>query len=200
LKYDVLILADEIHADLTFADHQHIPIASLSEEIANQTITCMAPSKTFNLAGLQVSYCFTPDKEKRATLNNAFLKQGMNMLNTMAITAMDAAYRHGEPWLNELMTVLKGHQEYVTEMFAKHANKLKVIQSEGTYLLWIDCSELNMSPRDLKKFMIEEARVGLNAGIDYGEEGELFMRMNIACPRSTVEEGVQRIIDAVNSL
>lgn len=199
LKYDVLIFSDEIHADLIFPEEQHISIASLSEEIANQTITCMAPSKTFNLAGLQASYAITPDREKREKLEKTFDKQGIHMLNTMAITALEAAYNHGKPWLDELMSVLKGHQEYVTEMFKKHADSLKVTKSEGTYLLWIDCSELNMDASELKKFMIEKAGVGLNSGIDYGEEGEQFMRMNIACPRETLVEGVNRIIEAVKT-
>jgi len=199
LKYDVLIFSDEIHADLIFPEEQHISIASLSEEIANQTITCMAPSKTFNLAGLQASYAITPDREKREKLEKTFDKQGIHMLNTMAITALEAAYNHGKPWLDELMSVLKGHQEYVTEMLKKHADSLKVTKSEGTYLLWIDCSELNMDASELKKFMIEKAGVGLNSGIDYGEEGEQFMRMNIACPRETLVEGVNRIIEAVKT-
>lgn len=200
LAYDVLILSDEIHADLTFPNEKHIPIASLSDEIAQQTITCMSPSKTFNLAGLQGSFAVTPDKKKQVKLAKAFQKQGLYMLNTMAITAMEAAYKHGASWLDELRTVIKRNREYVVSMFDKHAPSLKVTKSEGTYLLWIDCSALGMDAKELKKFMIEKARVGLNAGIDYGEEGRQFMRMNIACPRKTLEEGVNRIIEAVKAL
>lgn len=200
LAYDVLILSDEIHADLTFPNEKHIPIASLSDEIAQQTITCMSPSKTFNLAGLQGSFAVTPDKKKQVKLAKAFQKQGLYMLNTMAITAMEAAYKHGASWLDELRTVIKRNREYVVSMFDKHAPSLKVTKSEGTYLLWIDCSALGMDAKELKKFMIEKARVGLNAGIDYGEEGRQFMRMNIACPRKTLEEGVIRIIEAVKAL
>lgn len=200
LEYDVLILSDEIHADLTFPGVNHIPIASLSEEIANETITCMSPSKTFNLAGLQGSFAVTPDRKKQVLLQNAFQKQGLFMLNTMAITAMEAAYLHGGEWLDELKSVLQRNREYVVTMFEKHAPTLKIIQSEGTYLLWIDCSRLKMNATELKTFMTEKARVGLNAGADYGEEGEQFMRMNIACPSKTLEEGVKRIIEAVQSL
>lgn len=200
LAYDVLILSDEIHADLTFPNEKHIPIASLSDEIAQQTITCMSPSKTFNLAGLQGSFAVTPNKKKQVKLAKAFQKQGLYMLNTMAITAMEAAYKHGASWLDELRTVIKRNREYVVSMFDKHAPSLKVTKSEGTYLLWIDCSALGMDAKELKKFMIEKARVGLNAGIDYGEEGRQFMRMNIACPRKTLEEGVNRIIEAVKAL
>ncbi|WP_337018595.1 MalY/PatB family protein [Oceanobacillus massiliensis] len=200
LKYDVIILSDEIHSDLIFPGQKHYPIASLSEEIANQTITCMAPSKTFNLAGLDASYVITPNKDNREKLDNIFNKQGFhNMLNTMGNTALEAAYTHGEAWLDELVTILDSHASYVKEIFEKNT-KLKVIHAEGTYLLWIDCSALEMDSKELKKFMIEKGRVGLNAGVDYGEEGEHFMRINIACPRATLEEGVNRIIKAVNSI
>lgn len=200
LKYDVLILSDEIHGDLIYPNEKHIPIASLSDDIADQTITCMSPSKTFNLAGLQASYIITTDKEKRDALDKQLGSQGHHMLNTMGNTAMEAAYLHGEEWLDELRTVLKEHQEYVTEMFAENTDVLEVTRSEGTYLLWIDCTAMQMDSKQLKKFMIENAKVGLNTGTDYGEEGKTFMRMNIACPRETLEEGVKRIIGAVNKL
>ncbi|GAB3047550.1 MalY/PatB family protein [Virgibacillus ainsalahensis] len=198
LKYNVLILSDEIHSDLIYPGEQHIPLASLSEEIAEHTITCMSPSKTFNLAGLQASYVITKDKTKRKALDEMLSKQGHGMLNTMGNTALEASYVHGEEWLEELKTVLKENKVYVTEELEKHT-ELKVIRSEGTYLLWIDCSSLEMDNKTLKKFMIEKAKVGLNTGADYGEEGEYFMRMNIACPKATVEEGVKRIINAVNN-
>ncbi|WP_084157487.1 MalY/PatB family protein [Oceanobacillus manasiensis] len=200
VKHNVLIISDEIHCDLVFDGNKHIPIASLSDDIAQQTITCMAPSKTFNLAGLQASYVVTSDKKKRQLLEEHFNKQGAHMLNVMGNTALEAAYSHGGPWLDELLDVLSDNKTYVKEMFAEHASDLKVIDSQGTYLLWIDCSSLEMDTKELKKFMIEKAKVGLNTGIDYGEEGEQFMRMNIGCPKATVEEGVQRIIEAVQSL
>lgn len=200
LKYDVLIISDEIHADLVYPGKHHIPIASLSEEIANQTITCMAPSKTFNLAGLETSYTITPNEELRNKLKAQFSKQGYsNSLNTMANTALEAAYNNGKSWLDELVTVLSSHQQYVTEMFKEHAPELSVVQGEGTYLLWIDCTALGLSSKELKQFFIEKAKVGLNAGFDYGDEGEQFMRMNIACPKATLADGVKQIIDAVKN-
>lgn len=200
LKYDVLILSDEIHGDLVFPGQKHIPIASLSKEIAEQTITCMAPSKTFNLAGLDASYVITSDDEKRKALDISFNKQGFNnSLNTMGNIAMEAAYTYGGPWLNELMELMESHYHYVKESFEKHAPELKVVNSEGTYLLWIDCSALGLSAADLRTFFVKEAKVGLNAGIDYGEEAEQFMRMNIGCPRATLEEAVERMISAVKN-
>lgn len=200
VKYDVLIISDEIHGDLVFPGNKHIPIASLSEEIALQTITCMAPSKTFNLAGLQASYVVTPDKQKRIALEEHFNKQGAHMLNIMGNTALEAAYLHGGPWLDELLQVLYDNKTYVKEMFAEHASDLEVIDSQGTYLLWIDCTRLGMDEKELKKFMIEKAKVGMNTGIEYGDEGKHFMRMNIGCPKATVEEGVQRIIHAIQTI
>lgn len=149
LQYDAMIFSDEIHADLVFKGHKHLPIASLSEEIADQTITCMAPSKTFNLAGLQASYAITSNKQNKQKLEKAFLRQGLNnSLNGMAVTAMEAAYRHGEPWLEELLEVIQSHTAYIKERFADEAPELKVTKSEGTYLVWVDCSELNMDKKN----------------------------------------------------
>lgn len=199
LKYDVLILSDEIHGDLIYPGYQHIPIASLSQEISEQTITCMSPSKTFNLAGLQASYLITENKEKRDQLDQHFLKQGLNTLNTMGNLALEAAYRYGEPWLEELINTLNSHQKYVIKMFEAHTPELKVIRSEGTYLLWIDCSGLNMDNKELHQFMIDKAKIGLNPGTGYGEEGDQFMRINIACPQATLEDGINRIINAVRN-
>lgn len=200
LKYDVMIFSDEIHADLVFPGEKHTPIASLSDEVLENTITCMAPSKTFNLAGLEASYVIAADAEKRKKLKNQFLKSGYNgLLNTMANTALEAAYTYGKPWLEELMQLLENHKNYVTEQLEAETN-LKVTRSEGTYLLWLDCTGLGLSGKELKQFMIEKAKVGLNAGLDYGDEGEQYMRMNIACPRATLEEGVNRIIDAVKNI
>ncbi|GFZ83281.1 cystathionine beta-lyase PatB [Compostibacillus humi] len=200
LKYDVMIFSDEIHADLVFPGEKHTPIASLSDEVLENTITCMAPSKTFNLAGLEASYVIAADAEKRKKLKNQFLKSGYNgLLNTMANTALEAAYTYGKPWLEELMQLLESHKNYVTEQLEEETN-LKVTRSEGTYLLWLNCTGLGLSGKELKQFMIEKARVGLNAGLDYGDEGEQYMRMNIACPRATLEEGVNRIIDAVKNI
>lgn len=199
LKYNVLILSDEIHSDLIFSGHTHIPIASLSKAVAEQTLTLMAPSKTFNLAGLQASYIITENKNLKEKLDWMIDIQGHKSLNTMGNTALEAAYLHGATWVEELVTVLESHQTYVREMFAKYANELKVTKAEGTYLLWIDCSALGFNSEELMKFMVEEAKVGLNPGITYGSEGEQFMRINIACPRATLEEGVRRIIEALQN-
>lgn len=198
IRYNVIIISDEIHCDLTYPEYQHISIASLSEEIANRTITCMAPSKTFNLAGLQASYAITSNQKMRTLLEKQFLQQGFHGLNTMGTTALEAAYNYGEEWLDGLRQILKSHYVYVKEQFEKHT-PFQVTITEGTYLVWFDCSSLGLDANGLRKFFNKEAKVGLNAGVEYGEEGEQFMRLNIACPRATLEEGVNRIINAVQN-
>ncbi|WP_053218791.1 MalY/PatB family protein [Virgibacillus senegalensis] len=197
LKHDVLIFSDEIHADLVYPNHRHIPIASLSDEINQITITCMSPTKSFNLAGLQVSYLITPDNQKRKKIDEFFHMQGIKMINTMGITALEAAYNEGEEWLEQLLHLLDGNRKLVEKAF-QDRDEITVIPAEGTYLIWLDCRSLNMSQDELKTFMQEEAKVGLNDGSSFGKEGEGFMRINIACPRVTVEEGLNRILTALD--
>lgn len=201
IEYDVLILADEIHADLIFKSHQHIPIASLSEEISKRTITFMSPTKTFNLAGLQASYMIVTDRTYRNKLTKQMGTQGFNTLNTMGIIALNAAYESGLPWLEQLLDVIEENKDYAKQRLETETNnKLKVIDSEGTYLLWIDCQQLELTDKALQDFMIQEAKVGLNAGSSYGKPGEQFMRLNLACPKSTLEEGINRIVQAIQTL
>lgn len=200
-QHDVLVFSDEIHADLVFDGYKHIPFASISEEARERTITCMSPTKTFNLAGLQASYIVTKNNQMRAKINAELGLLGFNMLNTMGVIALDAAYANGKPWLDQLMKVIEANKLYATTRIENETNgKLKVIASEATYLLWIDCHELGFTDKELQAFMIEQAKVGLNAGSSYGTEGENFMRINIACPKATLQEGLDRIIHAVNAL
>ncbi|KGP72057.1 MalY/PatB family protein [Pontibacillus yanchengensis] len=199
LKHDVLIFSDEIHADLVFPGHKHIPIASLSDDIAEATITCLSPTKTFNLAGLQVSYIVTPNAGYRKKINDQFGLQGIKMLNTLGITALEAAYDHGDEWLEELIGVLDDHKKYLIDTIHSHTDKVQVVEPEGTYLVWLDCRGLGLSHEELKTFMQEKAKVGLNDGASFGEEGEGFMRINIACPRPILEDGVHRILEAIDS-
>lgn len=197
LKYNVLILADEVHADLILPGNYHTPIAMLSSDLAAQTVTLNAPSKTFNLAGLQASYLITENQNLRKKIEKQFEKQGLTALNTIGNIALESAYNHGKPWLENLLTVLDGHKRFVIERFKRETDMLDVINPEGTYLLWINCGKLGLDPKALQRFFIHNAKVGLNPGVSYGEEGKAFMRMNIACPRPTLEEGVNRIIQAI---
>ena len=201
LAHNVLIISDEIHADLVYSDYKHTPIASLSEEIAQHAITCMSPTKTFNLAGLQASYMVIPDQRKRVTIQKQLGLQGFNMLNTFGVIALEAAYKHGEDWLNELMDVFEENKRYARERLMKEtSNAIHVIDSEATYLHWLDCSKLMLDDQTLQQFMITKAKVGLNAGSSYGKQGEQFMRLNIACPKEILKEGIDRIIHACKEL
>lgn len=200
LKYNVILISDEIHADLIYPGRKHIPVASLSKEVETNTITCMSPSKTFNLAGLQASYIITPKQNWRESLNKQFDMQGIKMLNTMGITAMEAAYEQGEEWLDKLVEVLQSHKNLLKERLHQETDHIKVIEPEGTYLVWLDCRDLHMNHSELKRWFQDHAKVGLNDGASFGEEGEGFMRINIACPRETLEEGINRIVQAVQSL
>ncbi|WP_431804408.1 MalY/PatB family protein [Halobacillus andaensis] len=197
VKHNVIIASDEIHADLILDEHKHIPVASLSNQLNNQTVTCYSPTKTFNLAGLQASYIVTSNKEKRESIKKNFDKQGMHMLNTLGLTAMENAYIHGEEWLEELLETIQGNRDFAAEQFKKHTDLIKAVPLEGTYLLWLDCRSLNLSQAELKSFMQKQAKVGLNDGVSFGEEGKGFMRMNLAAPQEIIEDGVQRIVDAV---
>ncbi len=198
VKYDVLIISDEIHCDLVFSDYTHIPIASLSKEISEQTITCMSPSKTFNIAGLQASYLVVEDSNKRNTLIEHFDKQGLTQLNTIGNIALEKAYTDGGEWLDELVHVLEDHKNYVVNRLEKETD-LTVTKMEGTYLLWVNCSSLGLQSEELHEFMIQKARVGLNAGHSYGEEGSSYVRINIACPNETLIEGINRIVTAAQN-
>ncbi|MCP8617776.1 MalY/PatB family protein [Salirhabdus salicampi] len=200
VSYGVIIVADEIHADLIYKPHVHKPMATISNEIADHTITCMSPSKTFNLAGLQASYIITHNRAWKLKLKRTFHKFGLHLLNPFGIVAMEAAYEKGEPWLNGLLNQLEQNKSYTINVLKQETDRIKVIEPEGTYLLWFDCRGLGMDQKELKRFMQEEARVGLNDGIQFGQEGSGFMRMNIACPPPTLEEGLKRITTTVKQL
>lgn len=198
-KHNVLILSDEIHADLILPPHRHYPIAAIDEEMEDHIITCMSPTKTFNLAGLQVSYAVVKNKNKREALKKTFHKQGIHILNTMGITALEAAYNEGQEWLDALIKQLSINMDYVEDAF-REEGKADVIRPEGTYLIWLDFRKTGLSQEELKNFLQKEAKVGLNDGVSFGEEGKGFMRMNVACPLSVVQEGTSRIKQALHKL
>ncbi|WP_017726489.1 MalY/PatB family protein [Halalkalibacterium ligniniphilum] len=191
---DLLVVSDEIHADLLYEGFQHIPIASLSEEMASRTFTCLAPSKTFNLAGIQTSYVVIKNSVLRAGLKKHLTLNFMNMTNSFAELVTEVAYNQGEQWLQELRAYIQGNEQYVRRYVETHMPKISLVKPEGTYLLWLDCSKLGLSANERKKWLVEEARVALNHGPMFGkEEGDAFERMNIACPRKTIQEGLERI-------
>jgi cysteine-S-conjugate beta-lyase len=197
-EYHVLILSDEIHADLVYPSYQHIPIASLDDEIRDKTITCMSPTKTFNLAGLQASYAVVPNKEMREQLDQMFQKQGIHGINTMGIAALEAAYTDGAEWLASLKDHLLKNATMIKDML-KDCEEITMIEPEGTYLIWLDFRKLGFTQEELKELLQKEAKVGLNDGVSFGIEGTGFMRVNIATTSERVKEGMSRIIHAVKN-
>jgi cysteine-S-conjugate beta-lyase len=193
VKHDVLIVSDEIHSDLVFKPHVHIPIATIKEEFREITTTFIAPSKTFNLAGLQASAVLIPNKELKAKFKEVQEQQGFFTLNTFGIAGMEAAYRYGEEWLEQLLVYLDENMKITTDFIAEHLPALKPMKADATYLLWIDCRELGLSDEEIKNQLLEKGKLGLEPGTKYGEGGEGFVRMNLACPRETLYEGLERL-------
>ena len=196
LKHKILILSDEIHADLTLKGSRHIATASLSEEIARQTVCFIAASKTFNLAGFASSNLIIPDKQIReqysTVLDNLHIASG----NIFGVLATEEAYKHGMDWLNELMKYLQVNLEFLTEYIEHNIPQIKVIQPEATYLVWLDFREMKLSQKELKEFLIEKAGLGLNDGITFGTGGEGYMRINIACRKSLLHEALEKLKNA----
>jgi cystathionine beta-lyase len=200
IRYNVIIVSDEIHSDLIFGKHTHIPIASISEDLAERTVTCMAPSKTFNIAGLYTSAVIISDDTLRGEFKNTMNRLNAEAKNLFGIIALEAAYTYGEEWLEQALPYLEGNLDFLVDYFITKIPNIKVSKPQGTYLAWLDCKELGMNQKDLVDFFIYEAKVGLNDGAAFGAGGEGFMRLNAACPRSLLEEGLKRIENAVDML
>jgi len=196
-EYQVLLVSDEIHSDLILPGNNHIPIATVSEYIKQNSITCIAPSKTFNIPGLTTSAVIIPNPKLRIAFLKTINRIGIAMSNIFGIVATEAAYTHGEPWLEDLLKYLDGNIDYLIKYIKTNIPEIKVTKPQGTYLVWLDCRALNMDGKTLHRFMIEQGKIGLNNGLDFGPGGEGFLRINIACPRATLEEGLKRINKAV---
>ena len=200
LRHEVVICSDEIHCDLVYSGQRHIPIASLDPEVASRTITLMAPSKTFNLAGLKFSFTIVQDAE----LKQRFLKAGFGLgswANLIGLTAAQAAYQHGGEWLEQLMVYLQGNRDFLAAFVAHELPSVRMAMPEGTYLGWLDCRGMQTlrggSPCE---FFMQEGRVALGDGREFGPGGEGFVRLNFGCPRSVLEEALRRMKGALKSL
>lgn len=195
----IVILSDEIHSDLILPGYNHIPMASVSERAAEITVTCMAPSKTFNLAGLSTSSVIIPDDSLRSKYRNTLEKFHLHLGNIFGNIASEAAYTHGEEWLEQLLQYVENNVDLVMDYLNERIPQIKPVRPEGTYMIWLDCRSLKMSGSELFTFFIEKAGVGLNEGSAFGPGGEGFMRMNLACPRSIVEKALKQIDNAINA-
>jgi cystathionine beta-lyase len=197
LKYNVLVISDEIHSDLVFAPHKHIYFASISEKIADQTITFIAPSKTFNIAGLSSSIIYSGNQALHEKFSKYVSRLGVSAGTIFGDIALEAAYTHGDEWLSQLLKYLDGNCEYVVDYLKKYIPCIKTRKPEGTYLMWLDCSELNMTSSQIHKFLVSKAGLALNPGHIFGDEGELFVRLNIATQRAMLVKAMDSLRNAI---
>jgi cysteine-S-conjugate beta-lyase len=192
LENKIIIISDEIHSDLIYKGYKHTPLAGISDEIAQNSVTCMAPSKTFNLAGLTTSFLVIPNKRHFMAYERVMRLPHLHMGNIFGTVALEAAYTYGEEWLTQLLAYLQGNYEYLENFFKTNLPEVKVMRPEATYLIWVDFSAWGLSDEQLNKKIIE-AGVGLNRGTQFGSEGSGYMRVNIGCPRSVLAEALSRI-------
>jgi cystathionine beta-lyase len=195
LRHNIIICSDEIHSDLVYSESKHIPIASLSPEIAANTITLLAPSKTFNIAGLKTSVAVIPNPQLRKKYEAA--RRGVvDWVNLLGQVAARAAYREGEPWLDALLVYLQANRDYLYEFVQNELPGVNMAKPEGTFLAWLDCNRAGIEGQP-DKYFLEKAGVAMNAGEWFGKGGEGFVRLNFGCPRSMLEEALQKIKSAL---
>ncbi|MFT7414500.1 MAG: cystathionine beta-lyase [Methylophagaceae bacterium] len=190
-RYQLTIISDEIHADLIYPDYRHIPLATLTDDVV--IVTAISPSKTFNIAGLGLSCLIVNELPHRKAINTVFENLHISACNPFSMTAFEAAYRGGEQWLDELMAYIDETRRQVVDYIETNRLNIKVIASQGTYLLWLDCRTMALDDDELKSFFINKAKVGMNAGISFGQGGSGFMRMNIAAPRVVIMRALESI-------
>ena len=196
LRHDVIVVADEIHEEFVRPGFRHIPFASLSEEAAAITVTCTSPSKTFNLAGLQISNIFIRNEDLRSRFKKELSATGYDEPNTLGLAGAKAAYEHGAAWLSELLAYVEENYARTKKFLAEHLPKVKIIEPEGTYLLWLDFRACGLSDEDLNGKIIREAHLWLDDGPIFGAGGSGFQRINIACPWATLETGLRNLANA----
>ncbi|MCL1931900.1 MAG: pyridoxal phosphate-dependent aminotransferase [Treponema sp.] len=193
LRHGVIVIADEIHQDFIFPGHQHRVFAALDPRFADITVTCTAPSKTFNLAGLSHANIFISNETLRGKFKQEYARCGLSQPGVMGLVACKAAYQDGADWLEELLVYLAGNMSLIKEFLQTHIPKIKFIEPEGTYLAWLDCRDLSLSAQELDKLITEKCKLWLSSGRSFGKGGEGFFRVNAACPRSILSEALQRL-------
>lgn len=198
LAHGVTVIADEIHQDLVFSGHRHIPFASLSPEAAEISVTTIATSKTFNLAGLQAATVIIPGRERRLIYNNLLKTLSIHMESFFGLTAVVASYTHGDAWLDQLLVYLEGNLQLLLDYVEQHLPQVKAMKPEGTYMVWLDCRAISQDPAVLKKLMFEQAGVAFSEGSVFGHEGTGYLRINLACRRALLQEALERFTVAVN--
>lgn len=195
---DILVISDEIHADLALPGNKHTPFAAVSEKAAQNSITFMAPSKTFNIAGIVSSFALIPNSAIFKRYVEYLEKRELNQGNLFAYTATQAAYEGGEDWLNELLKYIQGNIDFVSNFIEKNIPRIKVMKPEASFLLWLDCRELGLSQKELVRLFTDKAHLMLNNGTMFGKEGEGFMRMNVGSPRAVIEKAMNNLKNAID--
>lgn len=191
--HSVIIVSDEIHEDFIYPGHRHTILASLKPEYSRLTVTCTAPSKTFNIAGLQVSNVFIENSELMEKFRAEMARSGILGVNIMGITACKAAYKYGDSWLEELKKYLRSNLDFLRGFLNERLPQIHLVEPEGTYLVWLDFRQLGMDDNKLKNLIVDRAGLWLDDGPMFGKGGEGFQRINIACPRSVLEEALSRL-------
>ena len=200
LAHNVIIVSDEIHSDFVWGENKHTVFATLGEKYAQNCMVCTAPSKTFNIAGLQVSNIFIPNEDLRRAFRHEVAAAGYSQVNTLGLVACEAAYRYGEDWLNQVKTYIEANIRFVDEYLKSNLPQIKLLAPQGTYLIWLDCSALGFTAEDREQWLWHKAKLWLDGGGIFGPEGQAFERINVACPRSTLLQALEQLKKAVDEL
>lgn len=199
-KYGVRVVSDEIHCELTLYNNEYVPFGSLPDELSHGSITCCSPSKAFNTAGLQIANIICRDAEVRNRIDRAININEVCDVNPFGVIALQAAYSdEGYEWLTQLRAYISSNYDLLRERFARELPKCKVMRMEGTYLAWIDCSELHISSDEIEEMLMHENKVWVNAGSMYGTEGAAFIRINMACTSELLNKGITRIVNGLGN-
>jgi len=193
LRHNVTVIADEIHEDFIFPGHKHIVFSALNKDFANITVTCTSPSKTFNLAGLLCANIFISNKELREKFKEEYAGCGLSQPGIMGLIACKAAYEDGAEWLEQLLDYLAGNMLFLKTYLSKHIPKIRLIEPEGTYLAWLDCNEIGISAQKLDEALTHKGKLWLSSGLSFGKGGNGFERVNAACPRSVLQNALERL-------
>lgn len=198
VEHNVIVLSDEIHCDFTYDGYMHTVFASINDTFAEHSVICTSPSKTFNMAGMQVSNILIPNPELRKSFKHAINASGYSQLGTLSLIACQSAYEKGEPWYLELKDYLAGNLEFVRNFIQNKIPEIKLVEPEGTYLIWLDFSSLGLSSCELENLIINKAKLWLDNGAIFGKETSQFERINIACPRATLNQALVQLEQAIH--
>ncbi len=198
-RYHVIVVSDEIHCDLTDPGYEYVPFASVSDQCRENSITCIAPTKTFGIPGIQTAAVVVPNPVLRHRVNRGLNTDEVAEPNNFAVAAAVAAFQHGDQWLTELREYLSQNKQYVRDYIGAYIPEIKVVPSNATYLLWLDCCELTDDACELQRFIEKHSGLVLTEGEEYGTPGRRFLRLNPACPRSRVQDGMERLKNSVTA-